>query len=45
VLDTTREQLLDAVAHVGDEAAQVAAYLKRGSDAEPPGTAQIPDGG
>ena len=45
VLDTTREELLDAVAHVGDEAAQVAAYLKRGSDSEPPGTPQIPDGG
>lgn len=26
-------------------AAEVAAYLKRGSDAEPPGTAQLPDGG
>ncbi len=45
VLDTTHAELLAAIAKVGDDAADVAEYLKRGSDAEPPAVAQIPDGG
>jgi hypothetical protein len=45
VLDTTHEKLLAAIGKVGNDAAAVAAYLKRGSDSEPPGTTQLPDGG
>ena len=45
VLDTTHPELLEAMAQVGDDAAKVAAYLRRGSDAEPTGTTQLPDGG
>jgi hypothetical protein len=45
VLDTTRGELMAAIAKVGDDSARVAEYLKRGSDAEPPGTSQLPDGG
>ena len=45
VLDTTHDELLAAIGKVGTDAAEVAAYLRRGSDAEPPGTSQIPDGG
>ena len=45
VFDTTHDELLAAIDKVGDGAADVAAYLRRGSDAEPAGTAQIPDGG
>ena len=45
ILDTTHEELLAAVDAVGDDAAEVAAYLRRGSDAQPTGTAQLPDGG
>ena len=45
VLDTTHDELLAAIDQVGDDAAEVSAYLKRGSRSEPPGTAQIPDGG
>jgi hypothetical protein len=45
VLDTTHDELLAAIDKVGTDAADVAAYLKRGSDAEPPAVPQIPDGG
>ena len=45
VLDTTHEDLLAAIAVVGPDAGAVSAYLKRGSDAEPPGVEQKPDGG
>ena len=45
VLDTTHEELLAAIDAVGADAADVAAYLRRGSDSEPPGAPQIPDGG
>jgi len=44
-LDTTQPQLLAAIAAVGDDAAAVSAYLKRGSGSEPPAAEQIPDGG
>jgi hypothetical protein len=44
-LDTTPEKLRDAVAAVGKDAVKVREYLIRGSDAEPPGAPQIPDGG
>ena len=45
VFDTTHAELLAAIREVGDDAAEVAAYLKRGSDSELPPTPQIPDGG
>ena len=45
VFDATHADLLDAIAKVGDDAAEVAAYLKRGSESEPPGTTRLPDGG
>ena len=45
VLDTTQEELLAAIAKVGNDAADVAAYLRRGSNSEPTGTTQLPDGG
>jgi hypothetical protein len=45
VLDTTQEELLAAIAKVGNDAADVATYLRRGSDSEPPGTSRLPDGG
>ena len=45
VLDTTHAKLLEALAQVGDDAADVAEYLNRGSDSEPPAVPQIPDGG
>lgn len=44
-LDASHEDLVSAIAKVGDDAAAVSAYLKRGSDAEPPPVAQLPDGG
>jgi hypothetical protein len=44
-LDTTHERLLEAVAAVGTDAIDVASYLRRGSDAEPPPVEQRPDGG
>ena len=44
-LNTTREELLAAVAAVGRDAAAVAAHLNRGSDSEPTPIPQIPDGG
>jgi hypothetical protein len=45
VLDTTHPELLAAIDKVGTDAAEVAAYLRRGSDAEPPAAEQLPDGG
>ena len=45
VFDTTHEKLLEAIAAVGDDAAAVSEFLRRGSDAEPTPTPQIPDGG
>ena len=45
VFDTTHAELLEAMAQVGDGAADVAEFLQRGSSSEPPGTGQIPDGG
>ena len=45
VFDTTHEQLLEAIRVVGNDAAAVSEYLRRGSDAEPTPTQQIPDGG
>ena len=45
VLDTTHFRLLEAMAQVGDDAGDVAEYLRRGSDSEPPAVPQIPDGG
>jgi hypothetical protein len=45
VLDTTHAKLLEAMAQVGDDAADVAEYLNRGSDSEPPAVPQVPDGG
>jgi hypothetical protein len=45
VLDTTHAELLEAMSQVGDDAAEVAEYLRRGSGSEPPGAEQIPDGG
>jgi hypothetical protein len=45
VLDTTHAKLLDAMSQVGNDAAEVAQYLRRGSDSEPPAVPQIPDGG
>ena len=43
--DTTHEKLLEAIAAVGDDAAAVSEYLRRGSDAQPTPAPQIPDGG
>jgi hypothetical protein len=45
VFDTTHARLLEAMAQVGDDAADVAEYLRRGSDSEPAAAPQIPDGG
>jgi hypothetical protein len=45
VFDTSREELLAAVAAVGADAAAVSSYLDRGSDASPAPVPQIPDGG
>jgi len=45
VLDTDHAHLLDAISRVGNDASQVAAYLKRGSDSEPTATSRLPDGG
>jgi hypothetical protein len=45
VLDASHEDLVAAVTRVGRDAAVVSAYLRRGSDAEPPPAEQRPDGG
>jgi hypothetical protein len=45
VFDTTHVELLGAIAAVGDDAASVGSYLKRGSRSEPTPVPQIPDGG
>ena len=44
-LDANHAQLVEAVTTVGTDAAAVSAWLRRGSDAEPPAAGQIPDGG
>jgi hypothetical protein len=45
VFDTTHEKLLEAIDAVGRDAAAVSAYLKRGSDSDPPPAGPYPDGG
>jgi hypothetical protein len=45
VFDTTQPELLAAIEKVGDDAAKVSEYLRRGSASEPAGTSQLPDGG
>ena len=45
VFDVTHSELLEAMAQVGDGATDVAEYLNRGSDSQPTGAPQVPDGG
>ena len=45
VLDTTHARLLEAMAQVGNDAAEVSEYLRRGSESEPPPAGPFPDGG
>ena len=44
-LDTTPEQLREAVAAVGNDATEVFEYLKKTRGNQPPSSPQIPDGG
>ena len=43
--DASHAELIQAVSTVGTDAAAVSAWLRRGSDSEPPAAGQIPDGG